>query len=752
MLSVFLKFLSKNKYLLFILGLFVLISGLLLNPDLPMENDEPYYFVLAKSLSLQKGYVHLYYPGEGLVDVEYPPLYPICLALIMKLVEYQVVFLKILSLLFGGAALIAVYIFFTRKNKTSFLPETKQSFYLWLLFFTATNWWFLSFSVIIAPEIAYLFFSLAALYFLEKYNQQTTLINKYLFGAILLLIMTFYTKTLGLALIIAAVIYFLWIERKYKKGLVLGGISLGLISPWLLKNSLITNADKVISQNYLNQFFFGYEGNLWNIIKTVGLNIFNYGKAIAHLLLPGYFMGESMFEGLSYSPFFCSLMNNDRLFKPQVLPVVSFFIIVFFCGMTIFGFIRQLIKKKSLMEIYILCYLGIIMIFPSCFYINAGKRYLVSLLPFILYYFFRGIFFVEKWRLKIQEESLKTGNNKKGFLYFSNLWVISGIVLLLGNLIPDFWSVKGNISYLADYKVSSEKEKRNYHSFWLNDYFTLAEWIKKNTPPDAVLMHFFPAAFYLHTERKVTFFDRLPYYPEERNFNDIKADIEKRKVGYIITGSSKQEEIVSWLNIELSQYVFIPIAEIEVNRVYKAFKVNSLIKEKYKQGAFWYKEGKYDLAIAEFRKAQAIVSTFVGYFNLGRCYEEKGEREKAQKMYKQAVVLQPDFKVGKIRADILFYQQLIDVQPHNYQHYYQLGKSFLESYQYDKAIDNFSGALALNPSFYQVHYFLGLSYLGNKDYREAIMEFKKALILTPEIKYKTKHYLKIARKLRKRNK
>ncbi|MCK4533304.1 tetratricopeptide repeat protein [bacterium] len=752
MVSLFLKFLSKYKYLLFILGIFVLISGLLLNPDLPMENDEPYYFVLAKSLSLQKGYVHLYYPGEGLVDVEYPPLYPICLALVMKLVEHKVVFLKILSLLFGGAALIAVYVFFSKKDKSSFFQKDKQFFYLLLLLFTATNWWFLSFSVIIAPEIAYLFFSLAALYFLEKYNQQSNLVNKYLFGAILLLIITFYTKTLGLALILAAVVYFLWIERKYEKGLVLGGISLGLISPWLLKNSLITNADKVISQNYLNQFFFGYEGNLWNIIKTVGLNLFNYGKAIAHLLLPGYFMGESMFEGLSYSPFFCSLMNNDRLFNPQVLPFVSFSIILFLSGMTVFGFIRQLIKKRSLMEIYILCYLGIIMVFPFCFYINAGKRYLVSLLPFILYYFFRGISFVEKWRLKIKEKTLRTESDRKGILYFCNFWVIAGVILLLGNLVPIFWSVKGNISYLADYEVSSEKEKRNYQSFWLNDYFTMAEWIKKNTPPDAVLMHFFPAAFYLHTERKTVFFDRLPYYPEERSFNDIKADIEKRRVGYIITGSSKQEEIVSRLNGELSQYIFIPIAEIEVSRVYKVLKVNSLIKEGYKQGAFWYKEGEYDLAIAEFEKAQSITPAFVGYFNLGRCYEEKGEKGKAQKMYKQAVALQPDFEVGKIRADILYYQQLIDVQPHKYQHYYQLGKSFLESYQYDKAVDNFSGALALNPSFYQVHYFLGLSYLGNKEYREAIMEFKKALILTPKIEYKTKHYLKIARKLRSRNK
>ena len=51
-----------------------------------------------------------------------------------------------------------------------------------------------------------------------------------------------------------------------------------------------------------------------------------------------------------------------------------------------------------------------------------------------------------------------------------------------------------------------------------------------------------------------------------------------------------------------------------------------------------------------------------------------------------------------------------------------------------------------------MHYDLGLAYLGNKDYREAIMEFKKALILTPEIKSKTKHYLKIARKLKSRNK
>ncbi len=752
MLFHFPGFVNKNKYLLIIVALFILIGGLLLNPDLPMENDEPYYFVLAKSLSLQKGYMHIYYPEGGLVDVEYPPLYPIFLALIMKLVEYKVIFLKGLSLLFGGAALIAVYIFFTKKDKSSFFQKDKQVFYLLLLLFTATNWWFLSFSVIVAPEIAYLFFSVGALYFLEKYRQKSGLVNKYLFGALLMLIMTFYIKTLGLSLILSAIICFFWMERKYKKGVLLGVVSFVLICPWVFRNSLITNPDRILSQNYFNQFLFGYEGNLWGIVKTIGLNIFHYGKAISHLLLPGYFMGESMFEGLSYSPCFCSLMNNDKLFKPQVFPFVSFFIIVFLSGTAIFGFIRHLIKKKSLMDIYILCYLGIIMIFPLCFYVNAGKRYLLCLLPFILYYFLYGISFAEKWRLKIKEKTLRTEGSAKGILHFCNLWVVAVVILLLGNLVPIFWSLKGNISYLIHYEILTEKEKRNYHSFWLNDYFTLAEWLKENTPSDAVLMHFFPAAFYLHTERKTVFFDRVPYYPEERSFRDIETDIEKRGVGYIIGASPQQEEIISWLNTELEQYIFIPIVQIEVNKVYKVVKVNPLIKGRCKQGAFLYNEGEYDLAIAEFEKAQSIESTFVGYFNLGRCYEEKGEKEKAQIMYKRAVALQPNFKVGKIRADILFYRQLIDTQPNNDQHHYKLGRTFLENYQFDKAIDLFNDVIAFNPSFYRVHYDLGLAYLGNKDYREAIMEFKKALILTPEIKGKTKHYLKIARKLKSRNK
>lgn len=735
------------------------MSGLLLNPDLPMENDEPYYFVLAKSLSLQRGYKHIYYPGN-LIDVEYPPLYPLFLALFMRFVTQEVIFLKVLSILFGIGALVVIYfLFFERCKSTSgeesrsLLPNIQHSSCLWLiLLLTATNWWFLSFSVIIAPEIAYLFFSITALYFLEKYSQKSNLVNKYLFMMLLMLIVTFYTKSLGLAIILASFIYIFWAKRERKRGLFLVIISLFLIFPWFLKDIIITNTDKMISQNYLSQIFFGYKGSLLSSMKTIATNIFYYSKAISSLFIPGYFMGEPKFEGLSYSSCLCSLMNKDKLFNPQILPLFSFFIMVIFVGMTFIGFIREFIKKKGLIEIYVLCYLGLLIILPFGFYVNAGKRYLLSLLPFMLYYFFKGVSLFETWRLRIQRRPLDSPNyNQKGFLKGFSLQFITGSILLMGNLVPTFWSIKGNISYLANYRFLSEKEKRNYHSFWLNDYFTLAKWIRENTPPDAVLMHFFPAAFYLHTNRKTVFFNKIPYWPEKRDFHAIKADIEKGGVTHIIVGSPEQKEIIYRLNTELPQYVFIPIAEIEVNRVYRVIKVNPRVKEINRQGAFWYKEGNYGLAIAEFEKAQKIEPTFVGYFNLGRCYEEKGEKEKSLKMYKQAVRLEPDFEVCKIRFDIGYYRKLIEMDASNYQYYGEIGKCYLKNYRYSKAIDAFKEVLTLNPSFKLTHYNLGIAYLGNKDYEMAIIELKKALVLIPELKYKTKHYLKIANKLRPRN-
>ncbi|MCK5535146.1 hypothetical protein KAI68_08515 [bacterium] len=57
------------------LVLYLILAGLLLNPDLPLEGDSPIFFNLAQSISSGQGYKDIYFPGNP-VHVQYPYCYP----------------------------------------------------------------------------------------------------------------------------------------------------------------------------------------------------------------------------------------------------------------------------------------------------------------------------------------------------------------------------------------------------------------------------------------------------------------------------------------------------------------------------------------------------------------------------------------------------------------------------------------------------------------------------------------------------
>ncbi|MCK5533710.1 tetratricopeptide repeat protein [bacterium] len=744
----------KKKYLLFIIGFSILTSLFLLNGDLPVSMDGPLYITLAKSLAFNHTYKDICYPGEPYEGVEHPFLYPLLLAFVLMIFSETVIGLKLVSVLFGIASLGVIYFFFSGKypNIANYIFRHKEyklkniigcsslfSRSALVLLFMCTNLWFIFFLVTTIPETTYLLFSMLAILFLEKYKKQNTYFNMYLVLGIISLVGAYFTKTMGIFLILASVIYFV-VQKQYKKAMLITFFCSLLISPWIIYKLILIPStlgeEGSLPQTYLWQIWYGYRGNVINLLKTIPWNIIQYAKAVTHLLLPGYFLDIPWFEGKGYFHILYGLVSGIK--KTSILFSVPFFyflIIIFLSGLVVVGFLVKF-RKKNLAEIYFLIYFVILLLCPANYYFVGGRRYLFPLLPFIFYYLWTAIFL------------LKRRMNLSAHLFKAVILTVF-IIFFYGNIIPLFWGIKGNVSYLINKKELSQEERSYYYS---SEYFVcwkLALWVKNNTFPNDVFMANDPPAFYLFTGRKTCYFHRSRYQldTEQRKIADIDLEIEEKKVKYIAV-DMETEKIVEKLDYYCKEKLFVPIAEFESFReeklkVYRVLMINPKSKELSNQGVYWYNKRKLRQSIRSFENALEINSNFIGYFNLGCCYEKMGLFPEALDNYRKAIKLQPNYEIAKNRINIITKKEHLKENPKDALLWNALGEAYMANYDYEVAINCFLKATKINPRMGKVYFKLGLAYILTYDDEKALEAFKTAFRLLPSLKFKIKYYMKI---------
>ena len=751
----------NKRYLLFILILYILFSGLLLNADLPIIDEEPFYFLLSKSIISGQGYRDIFFPTNPF-NIEYPPFYPLLMALVSILFPQTIVGLKMVSILSGIASLVVIYILFSDKHHKDIQDTSpllsnsglkpadcnpilrrrwiKQASWSWLLLLLiCTNPLFLSYSVRTVAEMNYLFFSLITIFLLERYNRQVNSNKLYFWGGGITLILAFYTKTLGLSLVLAVLLYF-FIKKRYREFFLIGGLSIFCFLPWIIRNILVSG----IPTDYLSSIISGYETYSVSIPKLLFWNIIHYGCSIKYIFLPGCFLHKLTWE----LPSLFSLLNREDYFN---LPFPGLFFI-FLVGIILFGFYLGARERFSLIASYMLCYLLMLSFCPPDFFLSDGKRYLYQILPFLAYCFVNGLFGIGKIR----------------FLHFNIKKIIITffvLIVIIPNLICDLHLIKGNINYLINYKNLSEGEKIDYYAPWFNVYFTAASWVKERLPLNACIMHHFPYTFYLYSGHKTTWFPLREEVIEEN-----LRRIEDEKIDYIVVATQKEEKLVKKLNGLNDNFIFIPIVSfircIGKNRlsgfsiIYKIVAINPMVKQLYREGSYYYIKKNYNQAILKFKEGLQLSSDLVGYYNLGIIYEKKGLIKEAISMYKKALKIEHNFQIVENRLNILCQKEFLKRNRKDLTGYKKLGDCYLKNYEYQEAIGFYTKYLQISKrqevsdnkrriEISLVHYNLGKAYLSQGDYDEAIKEFEKSLEIMPEFKHKLRHYIKIVNKLKR---
>lgn len=132
------------------------------------------------------------------------------------------------------------------------------------------------------------------------------------------------------------------------------------------------------------------------------------------------------------------------------------------------------------------------------------------------------------------------------------------------------------------------------------------------------------------------------------------------------------------------------------------------------------------------------VTEAVDAYNKGLTYENAGDTASAEKAYRDAIALDPNYcdamdnlallvrKNGNSDEAISLYENSIKVAPDNQVAHLGLANTYMELEEYDKALAEYNAILAINPENPEGYYGAGRVYFSKEDFKSAIPQFKQA--------------------------
>jgi hypothetical protein len=425
---------NKNKAL-FIGSLFISIvfSFLLFNLKITTGADDSEYIV--SGVKFIRGEAFPNWHGS---------LYQMVLGIVIAVFGVKLFILKLLSLVF-----IALHLIFFRKTFLKIVPLSILSI---ALVFIGVNSYILEYASLTYSEAMYFFVQIVCVYsffeIIEKLDHENNILKLWREWLVLGLVtfLLFSTRTIGITMLIAIIMYFL-IHKNWKAA------SVSLVSfmlfqiVFLIYKSIFWGSLKVGAENQLSVLLLR---NPYNP-DTGNVNI-------QDLLIRFYenfvqYTNDHILPYLGY--------NNNILkdFSPFVAIICAFV----FVTLLILLFKRN--KYLMFLGLYIIIALCATYVIVHSFW-NQGRLVLVYI-PFIFIFIFAGF-----------TELLKKNNNK----LLKLLPIILGCLLIILSLKSTIAKANENIPILKE-NLKGNKYY-GYSSDWAN-YLKISEWSAKNLPDTA---------------------------------------------------------------------------------------------------------------------------------------------------------------------------------------------------------------------------------------------------------------------------
>lgn len=448
-------------------------------------HDDGVYMVNAKSLYQGTGYRIVSLPGSP-PQTKYPLLFPLILSLFWHInpsFPENIILMRFFSALCAVLVLFLAWFYLRQKSSYTVLPV--------FLFLSALafNFYFALLSGQILSEMPFTLFSLASIVLFLHYGRHGSKTS--LYGSLLLAILSFYTRTIGIALFLSFLLWFVY-QRRFKVAFLLLGFTLFATIPWFYwgyKNA-IPDTNSLVTASHSSYFS-------WFLLATqsISYDISFLAKHFANM-------------GLGIPSLLCPFIEVDL---PSLI-FTGFFLFFFLAGI-----LNQFRKSLPADTLYLLITMLIVAVWSPGLDIT---RFFVPLLPIVLFHVMDGIKVVKEDAITLP---LSYGNLAR------LLWRLSVAVLLVGIFVVPIPRIPGLI------RKSFLNSEALFHCME-----EACGWIGNNTETgDVIASHLDPLVYLLSGRHavNVAWGNYLAFFQNPENLydeDDILGAIKKYNVNYLL--------------------------------------------------------------------------------------------------------------------------------------------------------------------------------------------------------------------------
>ncbi len=434
---------SDNTIITGVLILSTILLYFVFNPVMFTGGDNAQYIALANSLHKcqYRDIVKINHPPETAIG----PGYPLMISPLILLWPNSIIPLKILSFILMLLAVFFIMKFFQQHN----IPLLAGGFFTLALIanpiFNEFSHWCLS----DGPFMATIFI---AIYLFERYWKTESLIKFIIISAPLSFNM--YLRPVA-APFLAGAFIFLMILKEWKKASILLTTGSAIYLPWLIRNRLVQTSTDIYMVQFLYDDYYG-ERKLLGILDYLTRAWQNFTCYALRDIPKGFFRA--------------STNNIDT-------GVMIGYILV---AVVLIGIFISIFEKKSFLPYASLLFAGMLAIWNPKF---ATFRFVMPLIPVLFLFIWKAFSIQNPIDLKKHRKLIIT--------------IIALLSLLLS--IPQYSKEAIVNTQLRKAFLSGNKYAGIHPSFI--SFFRANEWIKANTPKNAVIISRKPTFTYLFADR-----------------------------------------------------------------------------------------------------------------------------------------------------------------------------------------------------------------------------------------------------------
>jgi hypothetical protein len=453
---------KQHKYFILLIIAFIICQVIQLDGEWDrMDGDDAQYLLHARSLITLHQYNdpnYVYIPGATNTPKNTSPGWPLVLLPFVLIFGTNLLVLKILVIVFAACSGILIF---------KIIYSLKEDY--WLSFLITAIYYFsmttIVFSRVIYSEWPYLFISLFIIYKLLPKNWsepdvRSLILTGFYIGISLLFRSIAISLILGIiALIIQNRVFY---QRKLRTGIKWIIIVLIFVSVTYQAVHLLVKPEK--GSGYIGELLakdINFPLDEKASFRDIAVRIPKNGLAFIRNIGP-FFIGRHSFQQV----------ENISLKLGMFLNIVLF-------GFILAGFISRVIKRPQIIEYYIVFYMSIL--FVIWFYFEA-LRYMMPVMPFMLFYFSQGVYDLFKKFLKIRYTK----------------WILLSLLVLIF-----LFNIYNSGIEIYNYRFSSQNAKTTFLP-----YKKTVEWLCNNIQSDELIIADDARWYALETGLPVTTFLR----------------------------------------------------------------------------------------------------------------------------------------------------------------------------------------------------------------------------------------------------